>query len=175
MKISKYIDRLANRIAEFIFQRAGRTPVYKLKFAIKDLLYYLLFYIPIIISGIFTGRLLESLITPLVFSAIRRYSGGFHLSSATGCAAMSAAMVIIAIYMPGQYWYNGLVYTALSALAMAVFAPANVRVPQSQQLPFKWVSMGLVASNFFIQSHLLAMIFLLQSLTILPYDYLRRR
>lgn len=173
--ISKFIDRLATRIAEYIFQRAGRTPVYKLKFAIKDLLYYLMFYIPVVISGIFTGRFLESVITPLVFSALRRYSGGFHLSSALSCAIMSAVTVIIAIYMPGQYWYNGMVYTTLSILAMIAFAPADSRAPQSYHRAFKWVSVGIVASNLLIQSHLLAMIFLLQSLTVLPYNHLRRR
>lgn len=81
---------------------------------------------------------------------------------------MSSVMVLIAMYTPGEYWYNGMVYTTLSVLAMISFAPTDVRVPQSHQRPFKWVSVGIVASNLFIQSHLLAMIFLLQSLTILP-------
>jgi accessory gene regulator B len=173
--ISNYIDWLSGRIAEYIFQRAGRTPVYKLKFAIKDTLYYLLFYIPIVVIGLLTGRFLESMITPILFSILRRYSGGFHLSSAVGCAILSAAMVLIAIYMPGQYWYNGFVITAIAAIMMLAFAPADSRAPTKYHRLFKWISVAMVASNFLLHLHLLAWIFLLQGITIIPYNKIFKR
>lgn len=168
LAISNYIDRLAQACAEYIYKRVGRTPVYKLKLSIKDTIYYLMFCTPIVAIGIATGRILESLIAPLLFSYLRQYSGGLHLFSPIKCAIVSALMVLIAIYTPGTYWYNGLVYNLIALILIAIYAPAGSRAPERYHRPFKRIAVVIVMADFILQSHYIALIFVLQSLTIIP-------
>lgn len=161
----KYTDQLADRLAVYIHKRVQRTPVKVLRYGIKDLLHNALFAASLLLLSAVTGHAWEGLTAIIAFWTLRRFSGGFHLATDTRCTFFSAFMVIFAIYMPKIYWYNGFMENIVAFVLLVAYAPSGSQAPKELHLRFKVIALMIVGSNFFIQSGILANVFLVQALT----------
>lgn len=164
-----WINKVSETLAIQIHKRVNRTSVAVLRYAINDLLNYLVFYCSVVLLGVITGRILDSLIAPIAFSIIKRFSGGIHLTTDTRCTIASALMVIFAIYTPISYWYNGFILNLISLIFLAIFAPSGSHAPRELHSRFRIIAVSLVLVNFLISNSLLSKVFFIQALTTIPY------
>ncbi|MEC0248882.1 accessory gene regulator B family protein [Paenibacillus chitinolyticus] len=162
------VDKIAIHFAETIHKNAKESSsVAVLKYAIAAVLNFLVFFLIVTFICSVTGHFIDGLIASLAFPALRYFSGGFHLKSATACNVISAALVLLAVLTPiGWNWWIVL----LAATILAFTAPNNVKrskLPAKYYPVLKIIAVGIVLSNFIFHSDVLAKVFLLQSLTTL--------
>lgn len=162
----KYTEDVALKCAQYIHSRSGQTSIPVLKYAIEDVIDTLIISIPIIIIGaITTPHIWTGLLVIIAFFTLRSYSGGFHFASQSRCLIVSILVIMISIYMPVTYWYNGLVENSIALLLVTIFAPSGSKAKEEYHRRHKVIAILIVSSNFFIQSGLLANVFFIQALT----------
>ncbi len=164
-----WVDKVSLFMANYIHKNVGKTPVNVLRYALNDLINYMLFYLSVVLVGTISGHFSESLIAPIMFSLLRRYSGGIHLSTSKRCTIASASMILFSIYTPINYWYNGLILNAISFMFICIFAPSGSHAPKELHNKFKVVSVLIVSANFFVCSPLLSKVFFIQAVTTIPW------
>lgn len=128
----------------------------------------------LIIGGL-TGKLVETAVTLFSFALLKFFSGGIHLKSSDTCAMVSiigmSLLPHIPIYDSWVLWM-----TSISLVIIILFAPANMhkkaRIPEKYYPLLKIISILIVASNFIINSDILAKVFILQAAMLIP---LKRR
>ena len=123
-----------------------------------------------LLVGWLTGALSETALTLLSFALIRMFSGGYHLKSGMFCIFVSTVImsVIPHIRLGDQ---GALIATAAAALLFLLFAPSNLdkyaRIAPKYYPLLKALTTAAVAANFFIRSDLLAVVFLVQGVSLL--------
>ncbi|MFW5436234.1 accessory gene regulator B family protein [Paenibacillus apiarius] len=126
-------------------------------------------FILTVVFGVIFKQLFESVLALIALGSIRRFSGGVHFSSLTVCMLITSLFCIVVPMVT----LSKLTVVILTLLAMMIYL---LRAPfwfeemteQKNDTLYKIVSLLLVSSNFIIQSSALAIIFFVQSLTILP-------
>lgn len=164
----KVVDNISLSLATEINKRVGKTSVNVLRYALNDLFNYMIFYLGVVFVGFLSGRIIDSLLAPVAFSVLRRYSGGLHLSTDKRCTIVSALMVMVSIYTPMHYWYNGAIANSFALLIVVLFAPSGTKAPTELHRKFKIISVILVGANFIIGSSLLCKVFFVQAITTIP-------
>ncbi|QJD85935.1 accessory gene regulator ArgB-like protein [Cohnella herbarum] len=104
------------------------------------------------------------------FAALRAISGGYHLNSSMACMLITSITANLIPYINLSTTLNiGL--TIFCLLLALLYAPSNIenqsRIPRRYYPLLKVVSAILIASNFFIQSDIIAISFLLQVLSLI--------
>ncbi|WP_167747185.1 accessory gene regulator ArgB-like protein [Cohnella luojiensis] len=143
-----------------------------MKYSLEVIIQTLLTLLYIGIIGILTDALTETMFGALGFVVLRFFSGGLHLRTAIHCSITSTILISIAPHIP----LNGkwiIIVTGVSFVLMLCFAPSNIerhaRIPK-KYFPFlKLISTLIVALNFFFLESYLAMVFLFQAITTIPY------
>jgi len=143
-----------------------------------DVIYYALYVVGNTVSiiglslliGWLTGALPETALTLISFALIRTFSGGFHLKSGLFCIFVSTAIMSAIPHVPlsgtGVY-----IATAAATLLFLFFAPSNLdkyaRIHPKYYPLLKALTTAAVASNFIIRSDVLAVVFLVQGVSLL--------
>lgn len=128
------------------------------------------------IIGFISGTYAECLTFLFCFSILRLASGGFHLKTATVCNIVT---ILLSTLLPSLITFpDSAIWIAniISLIIIVIFAPNpdnNARIPTSIFPLLKLVSILMVSSNFFLQSSVIGLAFIVQSLTVIPWT--RRR
>ncbi len=80
-----------------------------------------------LIIGILLGKPMETLVFLIIFTSIRRYSGGYHADSKLKCTLVSTFVMLISIEFP-IFFTNRVSYiigAILSIITIWVFAPVE--------------------------------------------------
>lgn len=166
------VDQVSNKLAVSINKNsANSSSIAVLKFGISATINLLIMVLIVMIVCIITGDFVKGLIACFMFPILRYFSGGLHLKSANVCNVVSAILVLISVYLPISYWYNGLVINVLTIGILLIFAPSGIKrskLPAKYYPVLKLISIVIVGSNFIVQSPLLAVVFFTQSITTLP-------
>ncbi|KIL42046.1 hypothetical protein SD70_02345 [Gordoniibacillus kamchatkensis] len=122
--------------------------------------------------GFLTGKLVDTLIVFVLMCVLRFLSGGHHLSTPTGCIALSTIVVSL---VPHIHITSMLVmvFNGISLLLILFLAPAGLeghtRVPKEYYPLFKGISALMVLSNFWFRIDLFAIAFFIQALSLIPF------
>lgn len=168
--IESWSEKIAYSIKKANEEQTASIPV--LKFALIILFN---FTIPIIISlviGAILGLLGEVALAATSFILLRMASGGYHFKSSSVCML---TMIIVAIVPPlfsiPSEWV--LICNLCSLTLVAILAPSNMRgynnLPEKYYPFLKTVSLLLVASNFYLGSDTMALVFLIQGISLLKF------
>ncbi len=91
--------RYASDISRYLSERGyisnAETSLYS--YALTNLIYHAMTFIPIIIVCLLTHEMLQSICLLIPFLAIRRYSGGLHFASARRCILFSWFVILATI------------------------------------------------------------------------------
>lgn len=167
------METLAYRIAKSIKNSNPEEThsIEVMQYSLGILLNTLLIFFISGIIGFITGRLEETILVFFSLSLLRMLSGGFHLKTANACNIFSIALCTIiphlSIYFVNINWLT----TGLSLILISLFAPnpdPNVQIPRRLFPALKVLSILIVTSNFLISSPVIGLVFLVQSLTIIP-------
>lgn len=165
-------ERLADSLANGIKKYDPSAPLNVMRYALINLFDLLICMAIVLIIGLVTGHFWDGLIAILSFSALRYFSGGLHFKSANTCNVISSVLVIVCIFTPIDYWYNGLVINAIAVLMIAINAPANMarNTLKKKDIPLiKAIAVCIVCTNFIFQSGMLSLVFFTQALTTLGF------
>lgn len=163
------VEKLAGYIAESIHKNNPESSsVAVLKYALTSLLNTAITIMLVISLALLTGRLLPGLLAVVAFPTLRYISGGLHLKSPNLCNVFTALFMLIAIYVPIEYWYTGFVTNVLAVVVLLLNAPSGIKrstVDPKTYPVLKFAAVGIVSLNFLFQSNVLAVVFLFQALT----------
>lgn len=165
--IEAWAERLAVSIKKSNEQETVSVAV--MKYALTIVFNFLIPCILVILIGVISGKISETLLSLCTLVAMRAVSGGYHFNSMLAC--IGATIVVAAapphILFPQEWVVYG---NVVSLVVMAVLAPANIkgyaRMPEKYFPLMRGVAMALVGCNFIIQSSILVMIFLVQSFSL---------
>lgn len=124
--------------------------------------------ITITIGAIF-GQLMESVLALVGLATIRSFSGGVHFSSLTACMIMTSLFCVIVPVIPLSKTAV-IILTMISILIFLFRAPnwfEEITV-QKNGIIYKSLALLIVSCNLVLQSTILAIVFFVQALTILP-------
>jgi accessory gene regulator B len=163
------VDQLSSIIAEAIKRNStNSSSIPVLKLGISTTLNFSIMVLIVTAITLFTNDFLKGLFAVIAFCGLRYFSGGLHIKSANVCNIISAAIVLISVYLPTIYWYNGLVFNILSVGLLLWNAPSGIKrskLPVKYYPVLKLIAVVIVSANFFFQSSLLATVFFIQALT----------
>ncbi|MFD2411120.1 accessory gene regulator ArgB-like protein [Paenibacillus rhizoplanae] len=122
------------------------------------------------------GHFAESITFLLCFSILRLASGGFHLKTTMACnivtILLSTLLPFFITFSDSTLW----IVNSINLIIVIMYAPnpdKNARIPTFLYPILKLISIVIVSSNFFFQSNVLGLAFLVQALTVIPWT--RRR
>ncbi|TMV49479.1 post-translational modification of quorum-sensing peptide protein [Paenibacillus mesophilus] len=130
------------------------------------------FTIPFLISlciGAIGGKFSDTLLAIAAFVMLRMLSGGYHFKSSTVCML---SMIVVAVIPPyihfSELWT--LIFTITSMVLVALLAPSNMRgyhrMPEKYYPLMRIASVLLVASNLVVASEIMALVYLLQAVSL---------
>jgi accessory gene regulator B len=162
---------LSDRIARFIREHDPNAASKEvLIYGISAFLHSLLTLVLIFAVCFITDHIMEAFIAIFSFVLLRCFSGGVHLHSSWKCDIVSTLAMVGLAHSHYSFGYLGWVVNAVAFIIVAVLAPQNpnltYRLVEKHKGKLKWISVGIVSVNFFIQSPLVANAFLLQSLSL---------
>ncbi|GIP32987.1 accessory gene regulator ArgB-like protein [Paenibacillus sp. J2TS4] len=168
------MNTLAYRIAAAIKKAdSDRThSIEVMQYSLAILLNTALIIVVSLLIGWWTGQFTSTLVALISLSGLRMASGGVHFKSPWACNVVSVLLIVGVGHIPVYpesllFWVN-----VINLVLMISFAPrpdANAAIPVKLYPLLKWISIGLVSSNFIIGSHVIGLAFLVQSLTVVPW------
>lgn len=149
----------------------GQTSVEVMEYALGGYLNFITTVILSCLGGWITGEIINTLIAAAAFGVIRYFSGGLHMKSLTACAIVSALIFTLIPHIE----LSGLIVLILNTVAAVIFllcAPNTYEELASPVLPdivSKTISVIIVLLNFIVVSPVLALVFIVQGILILPW------
>ncbi|WP_219640723.1 accessory gene regulator ArgB-like protein [Cohnella sp. CFH 77786] len=167
------IEAVSERISGYLYRHNDRRNVSQevMKFALIGLLTNGCVIVLSLIIGWLGGNFSATLLSLASMAALRLLAGGYHINPPSLCIVLSTAAVTLIPYIPAgkPVLY---VFTAISALLVWRFAPADLRgktrISERTLQQMKYGALLLVASSLFIQSGIMATALFLVSLTLIP-------
>lgn len=168
------IETLAEKMA-FSIKKANEQETASLAVMKFALIIIINIMIPVVVSmliGAATGKFLESLVSLSAFVAIRMLSGGYHFSSPIPC--MTAMIIVVSLPPHITLPENWTVYlTTASLFLFFMLAPSNLRgyhtMPEKYYPLLKIASVLLVCSNYLISSQILALVLIVQGMSLFKW------
>ncbi|NEW05971.1 hypothetical protein GK047_08115 [Paenibacillus sp. SYP-B3998] len=164
------IERMADNLSASILKNypdsSSSLPV--LRYALIAVINLIITIISVLVISAVTGDIRAGFTAIIAFPVLRYVSGGLHLKSSNLCNFITATFMLIAIYTPIEYWYNGFVLNVLSIMILAINAPSGIkrsRLDKKYYPVLKLLSICIVCTNFLFHSHILSVVFFIQSLT----------
>lgn len=129
-----------------------------------------------LIASIFTGQTKEVILLLQCFAILRQLTGGLHLESSTWCAVATAVVATILSMLPS----NGemtVILTSFALLLVMNYAPAGIHeqtiIPERFYPILKVAGIILIATNFWVGSHWVAMAYFAQGVMLAAYANLK--
>ncbi|WP_379128870.1 accessory gene regulator ArgB-like protein [Paenibacillus sp. sgz500958] len=120
--------------------------------------------------GLITGAWHETMLFLCAFSILRLCSGGFHMKTARACNVISILLCTITPYFSSLLDETVFGINLFCLTAMILFAPQpdiHSQIPKKLYPTLKILSVLLVGSNFVLNSSVIGLAFLAQSLTVI--------
>ena len=168
------IDSVALKLAEAIKRtEPSRTAsIEVMKFSLIVLIHTAITFSIIALVGILTHSFMSTMMGLLAFIILRFVSGGLHLKKAINCSIVSVVLITTAPHVPLTKDIT-IIITIVSLIIILILAPANIenhaRIPKKYFPLLKGISAVIVCANFFILSSTVALVFLIQAITLTPY------
>lgn len=167
------VSSVATKIAVYINKNVeNASSVAVLKMSIVTLINYFIIASLVLIVCMFTGDFLLGMLALIMMPLLRQFSGGIHLKSSNACNVVSALLILLAIYIPINYYFTGMFIVVISIIIMLLYAPQgiqNVSRLDAKYYPIlKMIAILMISTNFYFQSAFLALLFFLQAITIIP-------
>jgi accessory gene regulator B len=168
------IEALSEKIAISIKKsnEAETVSVAVMKFALIILFN---FFIPVLLSlliGLLTDRFGETLLSLTAFVLLRMSSGGYHFKSPIACMLSTLFVATVPPLIDLSREWSMLV-TGVSLLLFLLLAPSNMRgyhtLPEKYYPVLKLLCVSMVAANFPINSDTVALVSLLQGISLLKW------
>lgn len=139
-----------------------------MKFALSYIIHFVFTFVLCLIVGNLTGKPYETMVSLWSFFILRSFSGGFHLKSLEWCMVVSALIFAVIPFVPLQNYTLWL--TVIALILIALLSPRNMadHLTVQVKLCLKVVSILIVCSNFYLDSFVAAMSFLVQGLLLIP-------
>jgi accessory gene regulator B len=165
----KNVENVAESIAYWInHKNPESSSIAVLRYALIALINQAIIVCIVLIITLITGDLLKGLLGITVMPILRHYSGGMHFKSNQICNIVTAIIILLSIYFPISYWYNGFILNIISLVILMIYAPSGIKkskLPKSKYPRLKWISILIVGSNLLFNSPMIAILFFIQSLT----------
>ncbi|HZG56348.1 accessory gene regulator ArgB-like protein [Paenibacillus sp.] len=166
--IETWAERLAITIKNA--NEKETVSVQVLKYALTIVFNFLIPYSLALLIGWLTGMFFETLLAAFSLIAVRASSGGYHFRSTIACTIVTTIVSVLPPHIQmSSDWTTYL--TAIGFVLFALYAPANIqgyaRMPEKYFPVMKWISVIIAGSNFFIESPIIALILLLQGVSLL--------
>jgi accessory gene regulator B len=168
------IEGISKRIAEGIKRQVPdhKSSVPVLSHAIAIILNILFIVLFTLVISILTGNVKQAVLALMGFAILRQFSGGYHLKTGAGCITFTTALFTLVSFVDIDT-AGVLILNALSLLLVMVFAPSRIerqsRIPKKHYLKLRMISSVIVMFNFGLQSPTLAVIFLVQAISLLRW------
>lgn len=147
-----------------------------LQYSLSIILNTLFIIVCSLLIGALTGQFKATLFVLLSFGLLRLCSGGAHLRTSTACNIVSIFICSLIPHIAFLLHNHQLWINIICLILMLLFAPnpdANAQIPKEWYLGLKLLSALLIVLNFWVQSSVIGLAFLIQSFTvIIPF---RRR
>jgi accessory gene regulator B len=160
--------RIALRIKTVVPDHPASTAV--LSFSIAALLNVSGVVVITMLVSVLTGREWEALTAIISFAVLRQLSGGYHLPSTDLCVLISVLGLTGISYISFSSDVTWIV-TLLAAALVLVFAPTDIknqsRISEKYYPLLKYLSLLIVLSNLAISSSVVAVAFLIQSISLI--------
>jgi accessory gene regulator B len=158
-------------IAQTINKADPSTDIELMVYSLQNRLNQFFAIIIAMIICIWSNQWLGVVTSYILLMLIRGRSGGRHLPSLTWCSLVSGTfmgLVPLITYSDTMI----IVMTIVSVTIFALYAPNyfHERNDDGSDLKNKIIVTGIAASNFFIESSLMATILIVQALTIVPWS-----
>ncbi|MFF2909933.1 accessory gene regulator ArgB-like protein [Paenibacillus sp. NPDC057934] len=127
--------------------------------------------------GYLSGRFTETLVLFFAFITLRLCSGGYHFQTARSCNIVSILIFTITPHLSNYSNHTLLIINVFCLIIMILFSPTPDR---NTQIPIRWypylkaASISLVLLNYWLQSPVIGLAFLAQSITII-FTLVRRK
>lgn len=118
--------------------------------------YYLVIFAALAI-GIITHYFFETAACLLAFGILRRYTGGFHIPTLTGCAVVTIALMVYIPYV--NLWIAVPAWINIFSLAIVYYL--------TDKPDKKWLSIGFILLGLAINQPEVTLSFLAQSVTLI--------
>ena len=163
------IETIALKIATGIKRVNPEVPqsVERMEYALIILLNGVMVTIASLIVSAVLGTLQETIIFLIAFALLRQVSGGYHLSTALGCAIVSITLAAVIPLIPVT---DNLCYvmSGISLILVAWFAPSKIenqsRIPRKYYPLLKAISIAIVCASVFIASPVITKALFVQAL-----------
>lgn len=160
--------KLAHGLKNRVPSHPGSVEVYR--FAIEALFSVIIPVILALLISLFTGQISATCLSLVAMISLRMISGGAHFKNLWLCTLVTATTAAAASISDLEPTYI-IVTTSVSILLVLIYCPSRIegqtRIP-SKYFPLLRLMAGmLIASNFFIGSSVIAVTFLIQSLTLI--------
>jgi accessory gene regulator B len=152
------IEALAYSISERLnkFTDNRNINIDLVRYRIAEILHLIVIFGVSIAISIFTGKTVNTIFALIAFGILRKFSGGFHLKTLEGCEVFTIALVTAITFI---HTGNTMLINLVTIILLIIFS--------RKKLSYKVVSVLLVASNFIVQSEIVAISFLAQSSTLI--------
>lgn len=171
------LHSLASAIANRMFDEQDKYPIEIYIYGIELIISSIISTALIIIVGLVTHTIIESLLYLLVFSLIRNYTGGYHCMSYLRCnivSVLSYVMVFLSIYFFSNFFANPFVMFsgyALSIIMAIIFAPVkheNKELTKDEEKKYKLLSLLMITLFYAICTALYYIFGVKQAVIIFP-------
>ncbi|WP_443146979.1 accessory gene regulator ArgB-like protein [Paenibacillus sp. HWE-109] len=162
------IEQLSLKWAQWIKNNDPDGPVSYdvLLFALKVVINLFFAVFPCLIIGYFFGDFTETVTAIYAFIVLRFFSGGFHFKSLDLCAVVTVILLSSIPYI-AKTGVNIYLMNFVSLVIVLFLAPSNLkntRWTEKAKPAFKIISILIVLSNFLLNSPVVAISFIMQSL-----------
>lgn len=143
-----------------------------MQYALNIILNTLITFFTTMAIGWFFNNLLETFVFYISFSVLRICSGGFHLKSAWACNIVTSLLCSLTPLLS----LSGQAIWILNILSLGIMLGFSPNPDKNAQIALRWfpalkaISSGLVILNFLIGSSVIGLAFLVQSLTVIPWN-----
>lgn len=173
-----FIDACATKCTSFIrsnYKDAASEKVlfYALSLFINS---FVAISVSLLIAAI-SGHFLQALYVITLYTVLRFFSGGLHLSTSLRCCIFSIIVFTFTSHLELDYsqLHLGFILTLVSAVILLVTAPQGIknhsRIDERYYPILKVISVGLVLSNLYFESSILAFAYFVQALQTTKLGY----
>lgn len=166
------IESIANRLAAEIKRQVPEHPASQavLRHSLAMVLNVGFIVIFSFVLSLWTGYTKEVGLIMLSFALLRQVSGGIHLKSGISCVIVTTSLFTALSFFHADLLYLQMMNT-ISLLLILRYAPSRIekqsRIPKHHYPKLKAIAAAFVLVNFFLQSPIIAVTFLVQSLTLI--------
>lgn len=166
------IDKLSSYLANSITKYDENRSPAVMKYMIKVLLNFVFVIGGVLIISGLTGHFIDALACVWAFPLLRHISGGMHFKSNGLCNVVSIGFILTSVFFPINYWYAGFIINIIAVIVLLIWSPNGVTgtMDPKNYPKLKVAAVIIVACNFIFQSHSLALSFLIQAITTIPYS-----